>query len=88
MGRWLRWIGSVASSVYGGPASVDPADLDLTLPPADDSAARWVVRIAVLTPIVVLMLSLLGVAWPIVAVVAAVLLLPLVLNRIRVLRRR
>jgi hypothetical protein len=67
---------------------VDSADVDLTLPPADDAAARWVVRIAVLTPIVVLILSLLGLAWPIVAVVAAVLLLSLVLNRIRVLRHR
>jgi uncharacterized membrane protein YphA (DoxX/SURF4 family) len=87
VGRWLKWIGTLVSVAYGGTGIADPGNLDLTLPAADDSAARWVTRVAVLTPLVVVILILIGLAWPIVAVAAAILLLPLVLNRIRALRR-
>lgn len=88
MSRWLRWLGNVASTASGGPAFVDPSDLDLTLTPADDSAARWVARPAILTPFVVVILIVVGVPWPVVAVVAAILLMPLLVNRIRVLLHR
>jgi uncharacterized membrane protein YphA (DoxX/SURF4 family) len=88
MQRWLRWVATVATVAYGGPGLVDPSDIDLSLPPADDGAARWVTRSAIVAPLVVVVLFLVGAAWPIVAVVAAILLLPLMLNRIRVLRGR
>jgi hypothetical protein len=88
MQRWLRWITSVAIIAYGGHGLIDPPDLDLSLPPADATAAHWVTTSAILAPVGVAVLAVMGVAWPIIAVAAAVLLLPLVLNRIRVLRDR
>lgn len=86
MQRWLRWIASVVSIAYGGPGPVDPGSVDMTLPPADRSAARWVTTSAVLTPVAVVVLALVGVPWPMIGVLAAILLLPLVIHRIRVLR--
>lgn len=65
--------------IPGGPGPV--------LPPADAAAARWVTRSALLAPLVVVVLALLSGPWPVIAVVTAILLLPLVVNRIRVLRR-
>ena len=88
MQRWLVWMGSVVTAMYGGAGLVDARNLDLTPPPADDTAARWVTRAALLAPLVVVVLAVLTVPWPIVAVAAAILLLPLVINRIRVLRGR
>jgi hypothetical protein len=88
MQRWLVWIGSVITLMYGGPGLVDARNLDLTPPAADDAAARWVTRSAIVAPLVVVVLFLVAVAWPIVVVVAAILLLPLVISRIRVLRGR
>lgn len=87
MRGWLRWIASVASMAYGGPGFIDPHNVDLSLSPADDAAARWAVGSAVLAPLVVVILAMIGAPWPIIAVVAAILLLPLILNRTRVLRR-
>jgi hypothetical protein len=84
--RWLRWISSVASIAYGGPANADPNSADMTLPPADRSAAHWVTTSAVLAPVVVVVLALLSVPWPITGVLAAILLLPVVIHRIRALR--
>ena len=86
--HWLRWVATVATIAYGGSGVVDPSGIDLSLPPADDAAARWVTRSAILAPLVVIVLFLFAVAWPIVAVVAAILLLPLVVSRVRVLRGR
>lgn len=56
--------------------------------PADQAAPRWVSRIAVLTPLIVIVLALLRLPWPFVAVVAAVLVTPLLVTRIEELRRR
>jgi hypothetical protein len=86
--RWLRWVATVATIAYGGSGVVDPGGIDLSLPPADDAAARWVTRSAILVPLVVVVLFLFAVAWPMVALVAAILLLPLLISRIRVLRSR
>jgi hypothetical protein len=86
MQRWLRWAVTVATMAYGGPGLVDPSGLDLSMPPADKAAARWVTRSAILAPLLVVVLFLFDVWWPIVAVAAVVLILPLVINRIRVLR--
>lgn len=86
MQRWLRWVATVATIAYGGPGLVDARNLDLRLPPADDAAARWVTGSAVMAPVIVVVLAIVGVPWPVIAVVTVVLLLPVVIHRIRVLR--
>lgn len=73
---------------YGGSGLVNPSDLDLSLPPADKAAARSVIRSAVLAPLLLVVLFLFDVSWLIVALVALILILPLAINRIRVLRDR
>lgn len=83
----LRWIGNAASVAFGGSGIVDPGDPTAALPLADDAAPRWVARLAVLAPIVVIVLALVGLPWPILAIVAVLLLLPLIVNRVQVLRR-
>lgn len=88
MRRLLRWIGNLVSVAYGGPGLVDLGDQDLVVAPADQAAPRWVSRIAVLTPLVVIVLALVGLPWPVVAVVAASLLAPVAVTRIQELRRR
>lgn len=88
MRRLLRWIGSLVSVAYGGPGLVDLDDQDLVVAPADQAAPRWVSRIAVLTPLAVIVLALVGLPWPFVAVVAASLLAPVAVTRIQELRRR
>ena len=88
MWRLLDWIGNIVSVAWGGSIALDPGDSGPALAPADDSAPRWAARTATLAPVVVVILSLLSAPLPIVAIGAAILLLPLVLNRIRVLRRR
>lgn len=87
MQGWLVWLATVLSVMYGGPGVVPERAVDLTLPSADDTAARWVIRAALLAPLVAVVLAVLSVPWPIVAVLAAILLLPLVINRVGVLRR-
>jgi hypothetical protein len=87
MWRLLSWIGKIAATMWGGPGIVvlgDPG-LDSGLP--DAGAFRWAYRIAALAPLVVLVLILIGLAWPIGVVVAAILLLPMVLHRILAARR-
>jgi Flp pilus assembly protein TadB len=88
MRRLLSWIANLVSVAYGGPGLVDLGDQDLVETPADHAAPRWVSGIAVLTPLVVIVLALLGLPWPLVAVVAALLLIPLLVTRIEELRRR
>jgi hypothetical protein len=87
MWRLLSWIANIVSIAWGGSIALEPGDSGLALAQADDSAPRWAARAATLAPLVVVLLILINVPWPIVAVVAAILLLPLVLNRIRVLGR-
>jgi Flp pilus assembly protein TadB len=88
MRRLLRWIGSLISVAVGGPGLVDLGDQDFAVAPADQAAPRWVSGIAVLTPLVVIVLALVGLPWPVVAVVAAVLVTPLLVTRMQELRRR
>lgn len=88
MERLLRWIGNLVSVAFGGPGLVDLGDQDLAVAPADQAAPRWVSRIAVLTPLIVIVLALLGLPWPFIAIVAAILLAPLGVTRIQELRRR
>lgn len=88
MWRVLQWIGNVVSVARGGSAIVDVGEGDPAMPPADVSAPRWVATLAVLTPLAVIVLAVLGVPWPILAIVAAILLAPLLLNRVRELRHR
>jgi uncharacterized membrane protein YphA (DoxX/SURF4 family) len=73
---------------YGGPGLVDLGDQDIVVASADQAAPPWVSRVAVLTPLLVVILILIGLPWPIVAIVAALLLLPLIVNRVQELRRR
>ena len=86
--RWLSWIGKIAATAYMGPGVVVIGDPGLDPLPVDASAPRWVTRSAVLSPIVALVLIMFSVAWPLVAGVAVMLLLPLVLRRIQAARRR
>lgn len=88
MRRMLRWIGNVISVAYGGSALLDAGDGDPALSPADAAAPRWVVVLSVLAPLVVIVLVVLGVPWPVLAVVAALMLTPLVFSRVRELRSR
>lgn len=87
MRRLLSWIGKIVAAAYGGPLIVDVGDPGLDPVAADTSGPRWVYRVGVLTPLAVLLLFFIRVPWPLVAVVAAILLLPMVLNRILALRR-
>jgi hypothetical protein len=88
MGRWLAWIGNVVSMALGGSVVMDPSDSGHEFAPVDAAAPRWVARMALLAPLAVLILILASVPWPIVGAVAGILLLPLVIHRIQVLRRR
>jgi hypothetical protein len=88
MWRLLSWIGKIVATAYGGPGIVVLGDPGLDPEIAGPNAPRWGSRIAVLAPLIILVLILIGSAWPIVALVAAILLLPLSLSRIQELRRR
>ena len=88
MERMLRWIVNVVSVAYGGPALVDAGDGGLAPSPAGAAAPRWVTVLSVLTPLIVIVLAMLGVPWPILAVVAAIMVTPLVFRRVRELRSR
>ena len=88
MRRAWHWIVSVVSVAYGGSAVVDASDGDPARSPADEAAPRWVALTSVLAPLVVIVLAVLGVPWPMVAVVAALMLTPLVFNRVIELRSR
>lgn len=88
MWRMLRWIGNVVSVAHGGSALVEAGEGVSAQSPADAAAPRWIAGLSILTPLVVVVLAVLGVPWPILAVVAALLLAPLLLNRVQELRRR
>lgn len=88
MWRLLSWIGKIAATAWGGPGIVvlgDPG-LDSAIP--DAAEWRWAYRLAAIAPLVVLLLLFIGLGWLIVAIVAAILLLPVVLDRLRATRRR
>lgn len=87
MWRLLSWIGKIVATMWGGPGLVVLGDPGLDPALADATGPRWVTRIATFAPLVILVLILIGLPWPIVAVVAAILLLPLVLNLIQAARR-
>jgi predicted benzoate:H+ symporter BenE len=88
MWRLLSWIGKIVATAWGGPGLVVLGDPGLDPALADAAGPRWVTRIATFAPLVILVLILIGLPWPIVAVVAAILLLPLVLNLIQATRHR
>jgi hypothetical protein len=88
MWRLLSWIGKIAATMWGGPGIVVLGDPGLDAAFPDAAGMRWAYRIAAVTPLVVLVLILIGLAWPIVAIVAAILLLPMVVARILAMRRR
>ena len=84
----FRWMASLVSIALGGSVIVEGDDPARGLAPADIAAPRWVARLAVATPLVIVITVLAGLPWPIVGIVAAVLLLPLIVSRLVSLRRR
>jgi hypothetical protein len=84
----LKWVANVVSIAYGGSVVVDGDDPSRWLTPADSVAPRWVARLTVATPLVIVITVLAGLPWPIVGIVAGVLLLPLIASRVVSLRRR
>ena len=88
MWRYLSWIGKIVATAWGGPGLAVLGDPGLDPVLADPAMPRWVSRVAALAPIAILMLIVFGLPWPIVALVAAILLLPLIVNRIQATRRR
>jgi hypothetical protein len=88
MWRLLSWIGKILATAYGGPGIVVLGDPGLDYEVPYPNAPRWASRIGALAPLAVVLLVFIGLPWPFVAVVAAILLLPMILNQIRAMRRR
>lgn len=86
MERWLSWIGKIVATAYGGPGIVVLGDPGLD-PAIPEPAPRWAFRIGAVVPIAVLVLYFVGLQWPFIAVVAAILVLPLIAYRLAAARR-
>jgi hypothetical protein len=85
--RLLSWIGKIAATMWGGPGIVVLGDPGLESAVPDAAGWRWAYGVAAVTPLVVLVLMLISLSWPMVAIVAAILLLPMILHRILATRR-
>ncbi len=88
MWRLLSWIGKILATAYSGPGIVVLGDPGLDYEAGYPNAPRWASRLGAFAPLVVVLLFFIGLPWPFVAVVGAILLLPMILNQIRGMRRR